>query len=104
MAAASRRGERVEDHGDAVTEDIRVRSAVARLSLGDQEVLRLIAWEDLDVRAAAAALQCSERALAARLHRARKRLERLMNGAAAGGTGADEGAQEDRTTIGEGHR
>lgn len=61
------------DRSDAVTPELR---AFRRLSERDQEVLALIAWEDLDNRQAAAVLGCSTAALAVRLHRARARLAR----------------------------
>jgi RNA polymerase sigma-70 factor (ECF subfamily) len=51
-----------------------VLAAMRRLSPGDQEVLRLAAWEDLSHAQIAIALRCSENAAALRLHRARRRL------------------------------
>src|SRR5438067_7570827 len=48
--------------------------AFARLSESDREVLRLVAWEQLSVRAAARALDCSQVACRVRFHRARRRL------------------------------
>jgi len=48
--------------------------AFARLSDADREVLRLIAWEQLSVGEAAAALGCSAVACRVRFHRARRRL------------------------------
>jgi len=51
-----------------------VLSAMNRLSPGDREVLRLVAWEGLDNRAAAIVVGCSARTFSVRLHRARKRL------------------------------
>ena len=44
----------------------------------DREVLSLIAWEELSVADAARALGCSAAAFSVRLHRARRRLERLL--------------------------
>ena len=49
-----------------------------QLSAGDQEVLALIAWEELSVREAAAALNCRPAVFSVRLHRARKRFESLL--------------------------
>lgn len=49
-------------------------AGLARLPEADREVLLLVAWEGLDRRGAASALGCSVPALAARLHRARRRL------------------------------
>jgi RNA polymerase sigma-70 factor (ECF subfamily) len=51
-----------------------IHEALARLPAGDQEVLRLTAWEELDVGELAVALGCGTRAAAMRLHRARRRL------------------------------
>jgi len=48
--------------------------AFARLSEADREVLRLVAWEQLSLRAAAGALGCSQVACRVRLHRAKRRL------------------------------
>jgi RNA polymerase sigma factor (sigma-70 family) len=52
-----------------------VLAALARLPSGEQELLRLIAWEDLSQAELAAVLGCSENAAAIRLHRARRRLQ-----------------------------
>ena len=52
--------------------------AWSRLSPGDQEVLALTAWEELPARDAAAILGCSAAVFSVRLHRARRRLERLL--------------------------
>jgi RNA polymerase sigma-70 factor, ECF subfamily len=42
-------------------------------------VLALVAWEELPVADAARALGCSAPVFSVRLHRARRRLERLLN-------------------------
>lgn len=58
-----------------------VITALRTLRPGEQEVLRLAAWEGLTSRELAVALRCSENAAAIRLHRARKRLaEQLEKG------------------------
>ena len=49
-----------------------------RLSVADREVLALVAWEELSVADAARALGCSAPVFSVRLHRARRRLERLL--------------------------
>jgi RNA polymerase sigma-70 factor (ECF subfamily) len=49
-----------------------------RLRPDDREVLSLIAWEELSVADAARALGCSAPVFSVRLHRARRRLERLL--------------------------
>jgi RNA polymerase sigma-70 factor, ECF subfamily len=55
-----------------------VIEALARLGERDREVLLLIAWEGLSTKEAAAAMGCSNTALAVRLHRARRRLARML--------------------------
>jgi DNA-directed RNA polymerase specialized sigma24 family protein len=52
-----------------------VLAALGMLSASDQEVLRLIAWEELKPAACALALGCSRAAFDVRLHRARARFE-----------------------------
>jgi RNA polymerase sigma-70 factor (ECF subfamily) len=66
----------LETHNVVVqSDDLRtVLSALASLSEGDQEILRLAAWEDLSHAEIGAVLDCSENAAAIRLHRARRRL------------------------------
>lgn len=70
--------------GDAASADRgepepgRLAVALARLAEPDREALLLVAWEGLDRRAAARAMGCSPAAFATRLHRARRRLERLL--------------------------
>jgi RNA polymerase sigma-70 factor, ECF subfamily len=44
----------------------------------DREVLSLIAWEELSVAEAARAVGCSPPVFSVRLHRSRRRLERLL--------------------------
>ena len=48
--------------------------AFAGLAESDREVLRLVAWEQLTLRQAAATLDCSAVACRVRLHRAKRRL------------------------------
>lgn len=58
--------------------------ALARLRPDDQELLRLIAWDDLTHAEAAAVLGISANAVAIRLHRARRRFaEQLVKGSSA---------------------
>jgi RNA polymerase sigma-70 factor (ECF subfamily) len=59
-------------------EDRGLREAWERLSSADREVLALVAWEQLSVADAARALGCSAPVFSVRLHRARRRLERLL--------------------------
>ena len=65
---------------DAETSDqvLAVRGALARLRPADQEILRLVTWEELSHREVATALGVSLNAVAIRFHRARKRLERIL--------------------------
>ncbi len=51
-----------------------VLAALRALRPGDQEILRLAAWEGLSGTELAVALGCSENAASIRLHRARRRL------------------------------
>jgi RNA polymerase sigma-70 factor (ECF subfamily) len=62
---------------DPATEYAERRSfaeALERLPDGERELLRLVVWEQLDLRTAAAVAGCSPGAAAVRLHRARRRL------------------------------
>ena len=68
---------RMSDPDTAVTV-AEVRTALATLGELDQEILRLVGWEELTVAEAAAALGCSRTAAAVRLHRARRRLVAAM--------------------------
>jgi RNA polymerase sigma factor (sigma-70 family) len=62
------------DAGEHVVERTAALEALASLAERDVEVLTLVTWHGLDVRAAAAVLGCSRHAFAVRLHRARQRL------------------------------
>jgi RNA polymerase sigma-70 factor (ECF subfamily) len=55
--------------------------AFARLTESEQEVLRLVAWDGLDVGEAAQVLGCSQGAFRVRLHRARRKLARQLDAA-----------------------
>ncbi|WP_238007964.1 sigma-70 family RNA polymerase sigma factor [Dactylosporangium sp. AC04546] len=55
-----------------------VRAALGRLSDDDQEILRLVAWEQLTAGEAAVVLGCGATAAKVRLHRARRRLAALL--------------------------
>jgi RNA polymerase sigma-70 factor (ECF subfamily) len=67
-----------DDHAEDVVGMVSVAAAMDRLSEPDQEALRLIAWEGLNLREAARAAGCSITAFAMRLHRARSRLRQEM--------------------------
>lgn len=66
------------DLADAVTERARLGQALRALPELDQEVLRLVGWEELDLAAAALAMGCSRSTMAVRLHRARRRMIRAL--------------------------
>ena len=68
--------EAVVDRADAATI---VLVALESLSPADQELLRLIAWEQLSNAEAGFVLSCSEAAVRVRLHRAKGRLERAVS-------------------------
>jgi RNA polymerase sigma factor (sigma-70 family) len=56
-----------------------IRAALATLTDLDQEILRLVGWEELTVSEAAQVLGCTRTTAAVRLHRARKRLTAAMS-------------------------
>jgi RNA polymerase sigma factor (sigma-70 family) len=66
------------DRHDGVARLLDVRAALARLSGDDQEILRLVGWEQLSVREAALVLGCGAATAKVRLHRARRRLAELL--------------------------
>jgi len=68
----------VEDPADSYDDGAAVRVALLALSGEDRELLRLVAWEQLDNAAVAAVLGCSTGTAAVRLHRARRRLRRAL--------------------------
>jgi RNA polymerase sigma-70 factor, ECF subfamily len=59
-------------------EDESLWEAWRSLHEGDREVLALVAWEELPVAEAARVLGCPASVFSVRLHRARRRLERLL--------------------------
>ncbi|MGW5558492.1 RNA polymerase sigma factor [Micromonospora sp. NPDC003944] len=56
-----------------------IRAALATLNDLDQEILRLVGWEELTVSEAAGVLGCTGATAAVRLHRARRRLAEAMS-------------------------
>ena len=56
-------------------------TAFAQLEEHEREVLRLVAWDGLEVREAAQVLGCSQGAFRVRLHRARRKLARRLDAA-----------------------
>jgi RNA polymerase sigma factor (sigma-70 family) len=76
---AARRDVVVPDLADGVVLRQSVTAAMARLSEPDQEILRLVGWEQLDdARAVGLALGISPATARVRLHRARQRLRALL--------------------------
>jgi RNA polymerase sigma factor (sigma-70 family) len=69
------------DPAGVLAENSRLMHALASLSPKDQEALRLVGWEDLDLSGAALAMGCTRSAMAVRLHRARRRLDQALGGA-----------------------
>lgn len=66
------------DHALSVIADTGLRQALRRLSPPEREALLLIGWEGLDNDAAATVMGCSTVAFKVRVHRARRRLARLL--------------------------
>jgi RNA polymerase sigma-70 factor, ECF subfamily len=60
-------------------EDHEILQALAALRESDREALLLRAWEGLTTKEAARAVGCNAATFAVRLHRARRRLARLLN-------------------------
>jgi RNA polymerase sigma-70 factor, ECF subfamily len=76
---------RAEGPGSDPAESVALRdafaAAFAQLEESEREVLRLVAWDGLDVREAAGVLGCSQGAFRVRLHRARRKLARRLDAA-----------------------
>ena len=60
-------------------DDSALWEAWERLRPADREVLSLVAWEELSVSEAARVVGCPPALFSVRLHRARRRLERLLS-------------------------
>ncbi|GAA3135470.1 RNA polymerase sigma factor [Streptosporangium carneum] len=67
-----------QDHAYAVTARQAALAALDGLSDDDRELVLLVSWEGLDLRQAAVVVGCSRPVASMRLHRARKRLRRLL--------------------------
>ncbi len=65
-------------HDQSVADVAAVRAALATLSHADQEVIALIAWDELSVSASAEVIPCTPAAFRMRLSRARRRLETAL--------------------------
>ena len=83
IRAEATRGPQVAwpEPGQQVADRLAVLAALAALRPADQEALRLIEWEQLDVVAAAQVMGCSAATFRVRLHRARRRLARSFGAA-----------------------
>ena len=57
---------------------LKIVNALQFLSANDQEILRLLAWEDLSHKEISVVLGCSENAVAIRIRRARVRLMKVL--------------------------
>ena len=66
------------DIARGVAERTRLERALASLPEIDQEALRLVGWEELDLAEAAQVMGCSRPTMTVRLHRARRRLARVL--------------------------
>lgn len=73
------RGERAPDPAVVDADASPVLAALAALGARDREVVMLVCWEGLSPAEAAVALGVSTPAVRVRLHRARRRLARLMD-------------------------
>jgi RNA polymerase sigma-70 factor (ECF subfamily) len=70
--------DQASDPAAVISERQRVSQALSKLAEPDQEALRLVGWEGLDLTGAALAMRCSRSAMAVRLHRARRRLDQAL--------------------------
>lgn len=78
LASSTESAELTPDLADGVVERARIRQALGTLSAIDQETLRLVAWEGLDLAGAAEVMGCSRSLMAVRLHRARGRMAKAL--------------------------
>jgi RNA polymerase sigma factor (sigma-70 family) len=91
--------DQVPDPATAVTERERLLQALHRLPARDQEALRLIGWEELDITGAALAMGCSPSTMAVRLHRARRKLDLALSATdRAGDPAARDGSTDSATS------
>jgi RNA polymerase sigma factor (sigma-70 family) len=92
LRAEATRGQYVAgpEPSERMADRLAVLAALASLRPDDQEALRLIEWEQLDVSAAAQVMGCSAATFRVRLHRARRRLGRAFGrGGEPGGSDPD---------------
>lgn len=82
-----------------LAEEAPVVRAMRRLPEDDQELLRLVAWEELAREEIAVVMGLSRATVRVRLHRARRRLEKLMDDLADDGLGSEHAAVVQRNTT-----
>lgn len=91
--------EQVTDHADTVydasDDGAVVRAVLARLSVRDQEVLKLAEWDQLPASECAQLLGCTTATYSVRLHRARRRFRQTLE--AAGAAEEDEVSHADES-------
>jgi RNA polymerase sigma-70 factor, ECF subfamily len=71
----------VDEPTDEVDARLSAQAALRLLPPREREVLELLAWEGLSTAEAAEVLECSQRLLALRVHRARRRLRAYIDDA-----------------------
>jgi RNA polymerase sigma-70 factor (ECF subfamily) len=81
LANEARAGAPGADPAEALALREAFTAAFARLTESEQEILRLVAWDGLDVGEGAAVIGCSQGAFRVRLHRARRKLARQLDAA-----------------------
>lgn len=81
MQAATAAGGPVvhRDLAEEVSDRVALADLLGRLPPRDREALQLIAWENLKLKEAAAVAGCSVTAMAMRVHRARRRFQKLLH-------------------------
>lgn len=67
------------EHVERNEEHARVRHALSCLSASDRELVRLVYFDELDRAEIAAILGCTSNAVYVRLHRALKKMEKVLN-------------------------
>jgi RNA polymerase sigma-70 factor, ECF subfamily len=93
IRAEAGRGEATgSEFSERVADRLAVLAALETLRPPDQEALRLIEWEELDVATAAQVMGCSTGTFKVRLHRARRRLARTLGEQAPRRAGGAPGA------------
>jgi RNA polymerase sigma-70 factor (ECF subfamily) len=68
-----------DDPADEVDARVSATAALERLQPDEREALELLAWEGLSVAEAAEVLGCSRGSIRVRMHRARRRVHRLLD-------------------------